>query len=200
MHIRPKWADFPLDKVKPMAVEKWLRDLPLAPKSGANVRSIMHLIFKCAERWELIEIGKNPIALVRVKGYTKRLTTHRVLTAVEFAGLLPYLKEPYRTMVIVAQCLGLRVSEIVALQSEGRQPPLLFRRRLHPHHAADFGGLPQLRGSPAAVKLDRPDARRGRVPRSSGPGLVACSRTKPRGVLSAGAGATDAFDGGGRCG
>ena len=116
MHIRPKWADFPLDKVKPMAVEKWLRDLPLAPKSRANARSIMHLIFKCAERWELIEIGKNPIALVRVKGCTKRLTTPRVLTAVEFAGLLPYLKEPYRTMVIVAQCLGLRVSEIVALQ------------------------------------------------------------------------------------
>jgi len=39
-----------------------------------------------------------------------------VLTAVEFSGLLPHLKEPYRTMVIVAQCLGLRVSEIVALK------------------------------------------------------------------------------------
>ena len=68
------------------------------------------------ERWELIEIGKNPIALVRVTGCTKRLTTPRVLTAVEFAGLLPHLEEPYRTMVIVAQCLGLRVSEIVALK------------------------------------------------------------------------------------
>ena len=115
-HIRPKWADFPLDKIKPMAVEDWLRNLPLAPKSRANARSIMHLIFKCAERWELIEIGKNPIALVRVKGCTKRLVTPRVLTAVEFSGLLPNLKEPYRTMVIVAQCLGLRVSEIVALK------------------------------------------------------------------------------------
>ena len=115
-HIRPKWAAFPLDKIKPMAVEDWLRDLPLAPKTRANTRSIMHLIFKCAERWELIEIGKNPIALVRVTGCTKRLTTPRVLTAVEFAGLLPHLEEPYRTMVIVAQCLGLRVSEIVALK------------------------------------------------------------------------------------
>jgi integrase len=115
-HIRPKWADFPLDEVKPMAVEDWLRRLPLAPKSKANARSIMHLIFKCAERWELIEMGKNPIALVRVKGCTKRLTTPRVLTVAEFGGLLPHLKEPYRTMVIVAQCLGLRVSEIVALK------------------------------------------------------------------------------------
>src|SRR5437870_1733510 len=32
-HIRPKWADFPLDKIKPMAVEEWFRQLPLAPKS-----------------------------------------------------------------------------------------------------------------------------------------------------------------------
>ena len=108
-HIRPKWADFPLDKVKPMAVEDWLRQVLLAPKSKANTRSLMHSIFKCAERWELIEIGKNPIALVRVKECSKRLTTPRVLTAAEFCGLLPHLKDPYRTMVIVAQCLGLRV-------------------------------------------------------------------------------------------
>ncbi len=115
-HIRSKWADFPLDKVKPMAVEEWLRQLPLAPKSRANIRSLMYSVFKCAERWELIEMGKNPIALVRVKDCSKRLTTPRVLTVKEYCALLPHLKEPYRTMVIVAQCLGLRVSEIVALK------------------------------------------------------------------------------------
>src|SRR5579872_2444107 len=63
-----------------------------------------------------IEMGKNPIALVRVKEGSKRLKTPRVLTVSEYCALLPHLKEPYRTMVIVAQCLGLRVSEIVALQ------------------------------------------------------------------------------------
>ena len=115
-HIRPKWADFPLDKMKPMAVEDWLRHLPMAPKSRANIRGIMHSMFKCAGRWELIEMGKNPIALVRVKDCTKRLTTPRVLTVTEFCVLLPHLKEPYRTMIIVAQCLGLRVSEIMALK------------------------------------------------------------------------------------
>jgi integrase len=114
-YIRPKWADFPLDRIRPMAVEEWLRQMSLAPKSKANIRGVMHSMFKCAERWELIEMGKNPISLVRVKGCTKRLTTPRVLTVDEFCGLLPHLKQPYRTMVIVAQCLGLRVSEIVAL-------------------------------------------------------------------------------------
>ena len=74
----------------------------------------MHTIFQCAERWELID--KNPIKLVRVKGGTKRLKTPRVLAPEEFYSLLPSIREPYRTMVLIAGCLGLRVSEIVALQ------------------------------------------------------------------------------------
>ncbi len=74
----------------------------------------MHTIFQCAERWELID--KNPIKLVRVKGGTKRLKTPRVLTPEQFHSLLPLIREPYRTMVLIAGCLGLRVSEIVALQ------------------------------------------------------------------------------------
>ena len=79
-HIRPKWADYPLDRIKPMPVEQWLRALNLAPKSKAHVRGLMHLVFTCAERWCLIEMGKNPIALVRVKDCTKRLKRPRVLT------------------------------------------------------------------------------------------------------------------------
>jgi len=112
--IRPRWAETPMSAVKPMAVEDWLRNLTLAPKTKSHVRSLMHTIFQCAERWELIE--KNPIKLVRVKGGTKRLKTPRVLAPEEFYSLLPFIREPYRTMVLVAGCLGLRVSEIVALQ------------------------------------------------------------------------------------
>jgi integrase len=66
--IRPRWADTPMSAVKPMAVEDWLRKLALAPKTKSHVRSLMHTIFQCAERWELID--KNPIKLVRVKGGT----------------------------------------------------------------------------------------------------------------------------------
>ena len=112
--IRPRWADTPLNAVKPMAVEDWLKSLALAPKTKSHVRSLMHTIFQCAERWELVE--KNPIKLVRVKGGTKRLKTPRVLAPGEFHSLLPLIREPYRTMVLVAGCLGLRVSEIVGLQ------------------------------------------------------------------------------------
>lgn len=113
-HIRPRWADTPIRAIRPMAVEDWLKGLPLAPKTKSHIRSLMHTIFQCAERWELID--RNPIKLVRVKGGTKRLKAPRVLSPDEFRSLLSCLGEPWRTMALVAGCLGLRVSEIVALQ------------------------------------------------------------------------------------
>jgi len=116
VHIRPRWSEYPVDKMRPMAMEQWLRDLPLAPKSKTHVRGIMHLVFKCAERWGIIELGKNPVSLVRVKNASKRLKRPRVLDVAEYFELLKHLDEPHRTMVLVAQCLGLRVSEILGLQ------------------------------------------------------------------------------------
>lgn len=116
VHIRPRWEEYPVDKLKPMAMEQWLRELPLAPKWKSHVRGIMHLVFKCAERWGIIELGKNPVSLVRVKNASKRLKRPRVLDVGEFFELLKYLGELYRTMVLVAQCLGLRISEILGLQ------------------------------------------------------------------------------------
>jgi integrase len=53
---------------------------------------------------------------VRVKNGSKRLKRPRVLDVDEFFELLKYLGEPYRTMVLVGQCLGLRISEILGLQ------------------------------------------------------------------------------------
>jgi integrase len=53
---------------------------------------------------------------VRVKDGSKRLKRPRVLDVGQFFELLKHLGEPYRTMVLVAQCLGLRVSEILGLQ------------------------------------------------------------------------------------
>jgi integrase len=102
--------------MKPMAMEQWLRDLPLAPKSKVHIRSLMHLVMKCAERWGVIEIGKNPVALVRVKNASKRLKRPQILEVAQFFEMLKHLAEPYRTMVMVAQCTGLRISEILGLQ------------------------------------------------------------------------------------
>ncbi len=92
-------------------------NLNLAPKSKGHVRSIMHILFNWAMKWELIDIDKmNPMGLVRVEGSSKRLRQPRILSVKEFRALLDQLQEPIRTMCIVAACLGLRASELVGLQ------------------------------------------------------------------------------------
>lgn len=99
-----------------MLVEEWLTSLALAPKSKGHVRSIMHILFNWAMKWEYIDIDRmNPISLVRVEGSSK-LRQPRILSVREFRLLLDHLQEPIRTMCIVAACLGLRASELVGLQ------------------------------------------------------------------------------------
>jgi integrase len=116
LHIRPRWERYLLHQIRPMVVEGWLKNMDMAPKSKAHIRSVMHLMFECAARWELFNDRRNPIQIVRVKDGSKRRRRPTVLTVQEYETILGLLKEPFRTMVIVAQCLGLRVSEIAALQ------------------------------------------------------------------------------------
>ena len=118
LHIRPRWERYLLHQIRPMVVEGWLKKMEMAPKSKAHIRSVMHLMFECAARWELFNDRRNPMQIVRVKDSSKRRQRPTVLTVEEYEAILGLLKEPYRTMVIVAQCLGLRVSEIAALQWE----------------------------------------------------------------------------------
>ena len=113
-YVRPRWGEVPIANIRAMAVEDWLKRLKLAPKSKGHVRALMSTLFKCAQRWELV--ATNPMQLVRVKNVSKRLERPSVLTAEEFHKLLLHVREPYRTMVLIAGCLGLRASEIVGLQ------------------------------------------------------------------------------------
>ena len=113
-YIRPRWGETPIASIRAMAFEDWLKRLTLAPKTRGHIRSLMSTLFKCAQRWEMVEA--NPMQLVRVKNVSKRLERPSVLTAEEFHKLLPHIRDPYRTMVLIAGCLGLRASEIVGLQ------------------------------------------------------------------------------------
>ena len=110
--ILPRWGHSLLEQVKPVDVEEWLRFLLLAPQSKANIRSLFHLIYVDARRWEMTD--SNPIDLVRQSAGRRRIP--RTLSPWEIGLLLRQLAEPYRTMVLVAACLGLRASEIVGLQ------------------------------------------------------------------------------------
>jgi len=115
-YIKPKWSDFLLNQIKPLLVEDWLKKLDLAPKSKSHVKNLMRLLFNAAMRWELIPYQLNPMNLVRVRDGSKRKKEPTALSADEFSRLLEYIPEPFRTMCVVAMCLGLRVGEILGLQ------------------------------------------------------------------------------------
>ena len=117
-HVGPRWSDAPLAAIRPLEVAEWLKSLPLSPKTRGQVRALMHLLFERAMLWGLIEIQRNPIELVKIKGTSKRQRKPQILAPDKFQELVATLREPHRTMVIVAMCTGLRVSEILALRWE----------------------------------------------------------------------------------
>ena len=115
-HILPEWANVSLSLVRPMFVQEWLRQIPVASSTRGKIKAVMHRLFEKAMFWELMPTGRNPMALVEVPGASRRQKRPIILTVEQYFTVLKLLPEPYHTMVIVAQCLGLRVSEILALQ------------------------------------------------------------------------------------
>lgn len=115
-HIRPKWGGTLIEDVQPRPVELWLRQLPLSPKSKTHVRSLMHGLVEFAMWAGLLGIGRNPISLVQNKGATRRTRKARSLTVEQFHALQKELHEPFATMALLCVCLGLRISEALALR------------------------------------------------------------------------------------
>jgi integrase len=115
-HILPKWGDTLIRDVQPRPVELWLRELPLAPKSKTHVRSLLHSLVDFAMWAGILEVARNPISLVVNKGATKRVRKARSLTVAQFRALLSELREPFSTLALLCVCLGLRMSEALALR------------------------------------------------------------------------------------
>jgi integrase len=115
-HILPKWGDTEIEAIQPRPVELWLRELPLSPKSKTHVRSLMHGLVEFAMWSGLLDINRNPISLVQNKGATGRVRKARSLTVEQFHALLKELQEPFATMALLSVCLGLRISEALALR------------------------------------------------------------------------------------
>jgi integrase len=76
----------------------------------------MHGLVEFAMWSGLLDISRNPISLVQNIGATRRVRKARSLTAEQFQALLKELHEPFATMVLLCVCLGLRISEALALR------------------------------------------------------------------------------------
>jgi len=115
-YVVPKWGETPVAAVHPREIELWLKHLTLSQKSKSHVRNMFHLLLEFAMWCGVIELARNPIDLVVVKGASKRVRSPRSLTVEQFRKLCEHLKEPFKTMALVSVCFGLRISECLALQ------------------------------------------------------------------------------------
>jgi integrase len=117
LYIEPQWGSKPLLSVKAAVVRAWLLKLDLSAKTKSHIHGLMKRLFTFAMLWEWYpQSDKNPMSLFFIPGGSKREKEPRVLTPEQFAKLLEIVPEPYRTMIIVSMCLGLRCSEMVGLR------------------------------------------------------------------------------------
>ena len=114
--VRAQWGTTRITRMKPLKVQDWLKKMDAAPKTKGHVKAVMHRLYEKAMLWEMVEWQRNPMELVEVKGISKRRKKPKVLTVEQFYLLLELLPQPYQTMVIVAQCTGLRAEEVLALE------------------------------------------------------------------------------------
>lgn len=110
--IAPKWGTYPLTKIKPIEVESWLRQLPLARGSCAKIRNIMSVLFNHARRYELY--SENPIHLVRQSA--KRRRVPQILHIDEIKRLLDNVASLPRLLILLDVTTGLRQSELFGLR------------------------------------------------------------------------------------
>ena len=115
-YVITRWGDTPIRDIRPRPVELWLRELPLAAKSKTHIRAMLGNLLKYAMWAGVLDIGVNPISLVSNPGAARRVRKPRSLRAEEFDLLMGALEEPFSTMSLVCVCLGLRISEALALR------------------------------------------------------------------------------------
>ncbi len=114
-HLIPFFGSLRLPEIGPADVQMFLADKSkrFAPWTVHQLRSILSKIFGTAQTWGFLET--NPARTVQVPalvGQRERLT----LTPQQVRSLLVELKEPYRTMVLLAVLSGLRRGEIFGLR------------------------------------------------------------------------------------
>jgi integrase len=115
-HILPRWGKEEITDVQPRKVELWLTSLTLSPKTRAHLRGLLRQLWDYAMYCGVIDVTRNPMELVTIRGVSKRTRRPRSLTVEEFQKFVPHLGEPFRTIALVCVCLGLRISETLGLR------------------------------------------------------------------------------------
>ena len=116
--ILPRWGKTPIDEVRTVAVEEWLRSMPRANGTKSKIRNTMGSLFNHAIRWEFTD--KNPITgPVRGSGVRQSSKRERIpdlLAVEEFQRLQAELNVRERILVWLDMTSGLRRGELAGLR------------------------------------------------------------------------------------
>src|SRR5262250_3069019 len=88
--ILTRWGKTPIDQIRTVAAEDWLRSIPRALGTKSKIRNTMSALYNHAIRWEFID--RNPITgPVRGSGVrqsAKRMSIPDILTIEEMQKLI----------------------------------------------------------------------------------------------------------------
>lgn len=113
--LRTKWGKTKLDEFDLLEFRKWLKGLEVKPKTKGHLKAFVQRLFNTAKVFNLLDFHENLISLVEIRGISKRSRKPADLTVDQFFLILGLLPDPYCDMVLVVQCTGLRVDELLAL-------------------------------------------------------------------------------------
>jgi integrase len=115
-----RWGNRVALSVEPLEVEQWLTSLKgqegLANPTLDKMRRVMSLVYRHSQRYGLIPRNQesNPMRFVRCK--TTSEYEAMILTPEQAYAILLNLREPVRTLTLLAAGTGLRISECLGLQ------------------------------------------------------------------------------------
>ena len=118
--LLPRWGNLVALSVEPLEVEEWLKNLKgkegLAHPTLDRIRRVMSLVYRHSQRYGLIPRNQesNPMRFVRCK--TTSDYEALILTPEQAYAVLHNLREPERTLTLLAAGTGLRISECLGLQ------------------------------------------------------------------------------------
>jgi integrase len=154
--LLPRWGTRVALSIEPLEIEQWLKALKqeeeLANPTLDRMRRVMSLVYKHAQRYGLIPRNQesNPMRFVRCKttsGYEAM-----ILTPEQAYAVLLQLREPERTLTLLAAGTGLRISECLGLQWQDMS---FLEGVIHVRRTWTCGqvGLPKSKASKGPVPL-----------------------------------------------
>jgi integrase len=152
----PRWGNRIALGIEPLEVEQWLKQLKseegLANPTLDRIRRVMSLVYRHGQRCGLIprRYESNPMRFVRCKttsGYEAM-----ILTPGQAYAIVRNLRDPERTLTILAAGTGLRISECLGLQW---QDVSFADAMIHVRRTWTCGqvGLPKTKASKGPVPL-----------------------------------------------